>query len=78
MAQVPERTPEHVIDLEKIEVELQTLRAGEIEQHEHDEKAEKGLVAVTIIIWVAVIILMLVFIFQYCREKKGGSSVTRE
>jgi len=78
VAVVPERTPEHVIDLENIEVELQELRAGEIEQHDHDEKAESALVGVTIAIWVAVAILIMVFVFQYCREKKGGSSVTRE
>lgn len=39
--------------------------------HEHNEKAEDGLIAVTVLVWIAIIALTVTMIFQYCREKKN-------
>ena len=39
--------------------------------HEHDEKVETGLIAITVVVWVIAIILAIVFIIQLCREKRG-------
>lgn len=49
-----------------------------IPSHEHDNAAEGGLVAVCVIIWVAVAILIIVFFYQYCKEKKGNQSIAYE
>lgn len=49
-----------------------------IPSHEHDNSAEGGLVAVCIVIWIAVAILIIVFFYQYCKEKKGNQSIAYE
>lgn len=49
-----------------------------IPSHEHDNAAEGGLIAVCVIIWIAVAILIIVFFYQYCKEKKGNSAIAYE
>lgn len=78
VATIPQRSEQHKQQLVDIKDEMEKIRAGEIVEHDHDESAEKGLIAVTVIVWVAVIILALVFIYQMCMAKKGGNAVTRE
>jgi len=31
-----------------------------------------------VLIWVAVLILIIVFFYQYCKEKKGNSAIAYE
>ena len=49
-----------------------------IPSHEHDNAAEGGLIAVCVIIWIAVAVLIVVFFYQYCKEKKGNSAIAYE
>lgn len=49
-----------------------------IPTHYHDTRAEGGLVAVCVIIWLAVAVLIIVFFVQYCKEKKGNQAVAYE
>jgi hypothetical protein len=49
-----------------------------IPSHDHDNAAEGGLIAVCVIIWIAVAILIVVFFYQYCKEKKGNSAIAYE
>ena len=49
-----------------------------IPSHEHDSTAEGGLIAVCVIIWIAVAVLIIVFFYQYCKEKKGNSAIAYE
>ena len=43
---------------------------GTVPSHEHDEKAETGLVVVTVLIWVAVVIMAGVFVFMCIKDRK--------
>ena len=74
----PEYPAEYKEQIELLQAQKDLLTQGILPEHEHSEKAETALVVITVLIWVAVIILMAVFMFQMCKQKKGGSAVHRE
>ena len=43
-----------------------------MEEHEHDDLAEVALVVITVLVYVALMALVAVLIYQYCQEKKSG------
>ena len=71
----PQRTSQHVTDLQNIEIERQNLAANDLAPHDHEEKAQEGLVAVTVIVWVAIIIFALLFVFNYCKQRKNSQAI---
>ena len=46
-----------------------------VPSHEHDPETEGGLIAVTVLVWVAVLALIIVFVYQHMKAKKGGSAI---
>jgi len=74
----PEYPEEYAEQIKELEAQKELLQQGILPEHEHSEKAETALVVITVLIWVAVIILMAVFAFQMCKQKKGGAAVHRQ
>jgi len=73
----PEYPEEYKKQIEELQAQKELLTQGILPEHEHSEKAETALVVITVLIWIAVIILMAVFTFQMCKSKKGGSAIHR-
>ena len=65
----PEEYAEQVKALLAIKSGKTNVAAVAVPTHEHDEKAETGLVVVIVLVWVACVILAGVFIFMYCKER---------
>lgn len=59
-------------EVEQLQRQREDIQAGNLPQHEHDEKVETGLIVVTVLVWVAVAILLAVMIFQMCKQKGGN------
>jgi len=66
----PEYPDEYRSEIEELLGSKDQIASGRLPQHEHDEKAETGLVIVTILVYVALAVLIMVMIYQHCKEKK--------
>lgn len=74
----PPYPEEYKEQIEELQAQKDLLTQGILPEHEHSEKAETALVVITVLIWVAIIILMAVFAFQMCKQNKGGAAIHRE
>jgi len=48
-----------------------SIKEGKLPEHQHEDEQEAGMIAVTVLVWVAVIILMGGLIAMMCKKKKG-------
>lgn len=53
------------------------IESGKLADHEHDDEAEVALVVITVLIYVALMAVVGVLIYQYMQEKKAGNVAGR-
>lgn len=49
---------------------------NQVASHSHGEEPETALLVITILLWVAIFIMMVVMIVMYCRMKKRDSMIS--